>query len=146
VPETIFHPAHDWNTIRDTMPLMYSTLTGIRSRSSIKLMMEQHITRVSEAPEEAFGWGCDHGQSVAGSGANFLRMSDGWLGKNYLQGYAARTATQMSGAATGLPGKVPILNCCFRIFSASSIPLIVIVAVSNRLNPSIGRTRCLMRR
>ncbi len=35
-PETIFHPAHDWNTIRDTMPLMYSTLTGIRSRSSIK--------------------------------------------------------------------------------------------------------------
>jgi hypothetical protein len=29
-------PAHDWNTIRDTMPLMYSTLTGIRSRSSIK--------------------------------------------------------------------------------------------------------------
>jgi hypothetical protein len=36
VPEKIFHPAHDWNTIRDTMPLMYSTLTGIRSRWSIK--------------------------------------------------------------------------------------------------------------
>jgi hypothetical protein len=52
----------------------------------------------------------------------------------------------MSGADTGLPGKFPILNCCFRIFSASSIPLIVIVAVSNRLNPSIGRTRYLMRR
>ena len=34
VRETIFHPAHDWNTIRDTMPLMYSTLTGIRSRST----------------------------------------------------------------------------------------------------------------
>jgi hypothetical protein len=31
-PETIFRPAHDWNT----MPLMYSTLTDIRSRSSIK--------------------------------------------------------------------------------------------------------------
>jgi catechol 2,3-dioxygenase-like lactoylglutathione lyase family enzyme len=29
-------PPHDWNTIRDTMPLMFSTLTGIRSRSSIK--------------------------------------------------------------------------------------------------------------
>ena len=80
------------------------------------------------------------------SGANFLRMSEGWLGRNYLQGYAARTAAQMSGAATGLPGKVSILNCCFRIFSASSMPLIVIVAVSNRSNPSIGRTRCLMRR
>src|SRR5216683_3521862 len=35
-PETIFHPAHDWNTIRDTVPLMYSTLTGTRSRSSIR--------------------------------------------------------------------------------------------------------------
>jgi hypothetical protein len=35
-PQTIFRPEHDWNTIRDTMPLMYSTLTGIRSRSSIK--------------------------------------------------------------------------------------------------------------
>jgi protein-disulfide isomerase len=28
-------------------------------------MMEQHITRVSEAPEEAGGRGCDHGPSVA---------------------------------------------------------------------------------
>jgi catechol 2,3-dioxygenase-like lactoylglutathione lyase family enzyme len=29
-------PAHDWNTIRDTTPLMYSTQTDIHSRSSIK--------------------------------------------------------------------------------------------------------------
>src|ERR1700691_3134741 len=35
-PETTFHPAHDWNTILDTMPPMYLTLTDIRSRSSIK--------------------------------------------------------------------------------------------------------------
>src|SRR5271168_1627043 len=35
-PETTSHPAHDWNTIRATMPLTYSTPTGIRSRSSIK--------------------------------------------------------------------------------------------------------------
>jgi hypothetical protein len=28
-------------------------------------MMEQHITRVSEAREEAVGSGCDHGPSVA---------------------------------------------------------------------------------
>jgi len=31
-----FRPAHDWNTIRDTTPLMYSTQTDIHSRSSIK--------------------------------------------------------------------------------------------------------------
>jgi hypothetical protein len=36
VPETTFRPAHDWNTIRDTTPLMYSTQTDIHSRSSIK--------------------------------------------------------------------------------------------------------------
>src|SRR5258707_4866016 len=36
VPGTTFLPAHDWNTIRDIMPPMYSTPTGIRSRSSIR--------------------------------------------------------------------------------------------------------------
>src|SRR5689334_21248668 len=30
-------PRHDWNTIRDTMPPIYLTRTGIHSRSSIKL-------------------------------------------------------------------------------------------------------------
>jgi hypothetical protein len=40
----------------------------------------------------------------------------------------------------------PDLELLFPNFSASSIPLIIIVAVSNRLNPSIGRIRCLMRR
>ena len=49
----------------------------------------------------------------------------------------------MSGADIGLPGKMPILNCCFRIFSASSMSLIVIVAVSNRLKLSIGRPTVL---
>jgi hypothetical protein len=28
-------------------------------------MMEQHITSVREAREEAVSWGCDHGPSVA---------------------------------------------------------------------------------
>jgi hypothetical protein len=74
-----------------------------------------------------------------GPAANFLRMSDVWLKKNYSQGYAARTAAQMSGAATGLPGKVPILNCCFRIFSASSAYRSCICVESlqpeHRLNP-----------
>src|SRR5260370_34627118 len=36
VPGTIFHRGHDWNTIRDTMPPIYLTRTGIRSRLSIK--------------------------------------------------------------------------------------------------------------
>src|SRR6204780_2542307 len=35
-PGTTFLPAHDWNTIRDTMPPMYATLTDIRSRSFIR--------------------------------------------------------------------------------------------------------------
>src|SRR5260370_4642 len=36
VPVTTFLPAHDWNTIRDTMPPMYATPTDIRSMSSIR--------------------------------------------------------------------------------------------------------------
>jgi hypothetical protein len=36
VPVTTFRPAHDWNTIRDSTPPMYSTQTDIHSRSSIK--------------------------------------------------------------------------------------------------------------
>ena len=43
-PETISHPAHGWNTIRDTMPLMYSTPTAIRSRSSIKASQAHRFT------------------------------------------------------------------------------------------------------
>ena len=35
VPGTIFHRGHEWNTIPDTTPLMYSTQTDIHSRSSI---------------------------------------------------------------------------------------------------------------
>ena len=35
-PGTTFRPVRDWNTIRDTTPLMYSTQTDIHSRSSIK--------------------------------------------------------------------------------------------------------------
>src|SRR3954468_11044926 len=60
--------------------------------------------------------------------------------------YAPRIAAQIAGIVVGRPGSLPTLNCCFRIFSASSIPLIVIAAVWNRLNPSIGRVRCFTRR
>ena len=41
---------------------------------------------------------------------------------------------------------LPVLNWRFLIFSANSIPLRVIAALSNRLNPSIGRIRCFTRR
>src|SRR5215472_12710773 len=44
------------------------------------------------------------------------------------------------------PPSLPVLNCPFLIFSANSIPLIVTTALSNRLNPSIGRIRCFTRR
>jgi hypothetical protein len=36
VPGTTFRHVHDWNTIPDITPLMYSTQTDIHSRSSIK--------------------------------------------------------------------------------------------------------------
>jgi hypothetical protein len=60
--------------------------------------------------------------------------------------YAATTVAQIAGIVAGRPGSLPTLNCCFLIFAASSIPLIVIAAASKRLNPSIGRIRCFMRR
>src|SRR5258707_15054449 len=63
-PGTTFRPAHDWNTIPDTTPLMYSTQTDIHSRSSIKAN-DGTARQVSEAREEAVGRGCDHGPSVA---------------------------------------------------------------------------------
>jgi hypothetical protein len=54
--------------------------------------------------------------------------------------YAAKTADQRSGAVTIFSVSGLMLN--FLIFSANSMPRLVKVAVSNRLNPSIGRIRC----
>ena len=59
---------------------------------------------------------------------------------------AAKTAAQISGAVVAFPVSRLRLNCCFLIFSANSMPGIVTAAVSNRLNPSIGRKRCFIRR
>src|ERR1700686_2961030 len=47
VPGIIFLPARDWNTIRDTMPPMYSTPTGIRSRSYIRASVKAVIAPVT---------------------------------------------------------------------------------------------------
>src|SRR6516225_109211 len=59
---------------------------------------------------------------------------------------AAGTAAQISGAVAAFPVTALRLNWCFLIFAASSMPRIATAAVSNRLNPSIGRTRCFIRR
>jgi hypothetical protein len=48
VPGITFRPAHDWNTIRDTTPLMYSTQTDIHSKSSIKANDVQARKALSE--------------------------------------------------------------------------------------------------
>ena len=54
VPGTIFHRGHDWNTIRDTMPQIYLTRTGIHSRSSIKALGDDaQIAKSGELPPKA---------------------------------------------------------------------------------------------
>src|SRR5579863_8356416 len=42
VPETIFPPGHEWNTIPDTTLPMYLTRTGIRLKSSTKASEDTH--------------------------------------------------------------------------------------------------------
>src|SRR5690348_12395286 len=69
---------------------------------------------------------------ILGSGRS-ARMR-GWF--NSLDQDARRV--QNSAAMAEPMGSLPTLNCTFLIFSASSIPLIVIAAVLKRLNPSIG--------
>jgi hypothetical protein len=57
-------------------------------------------------------------------------------------GQAASAAFQSSDGVHFRCPNLPVLNWPFLIFSANSIPLIVIAALSNRLNPSIGRILC----
>jgi CheY-like chemotaxis protein len=83
--------------------------------------------------------------SFGGSGANFLKCM--FLSGEGLRGFqAARTAAQASDAVAAFPVTGLRLNRCFLIFAASLMPRIVTTAVSNRLNPSIGRRRCFIRR
>src|ERR1700719_1955630 len=54
VPGTIFHRGYDWNTIRDTMPPIYLTRTGIHSRSSIKALGDDaQVAKSGELPPKA---------------------------------------------------------------------------------------------
>jgi putative transposase len=50
----------------------------------------------------------------------------------------AASAALHSSVIVALRPSLPVLNCPFLIFSASSIPEIVTTALSNRLNPSIA--------
>jgi len=85
--------------------------------------------------------------SQGGSGAN-SRLDHSRAGLSCPMcglGYAARAACQISGIVALLPPSLPILNCSFLIFSASSIPLITTAAVRKLFSPNIGRSRCLTR-
>jgi hypothetical protein len=53
-----------------------------------------------------------------GSGANFSRAVD-W--KEFLMSLGSENSYPNVRSSTGLPGKLPVLNCCFRIFSTSSM-------------------------
>ena len=67
-------------------------------------------------------------------------------GEKALQILGGEDPAQISGAVVAFLVSGLRLNCCFLIFSANSMPRIVTAAVSNRLNPSIGLTRCFIRR
>ena len=69
-----------------------------------------------------------------------------FVGRMIFARLQAKTAAHISGAVIAFPVSGLRLNCCFLIFSANSMPRIVTAAVSNRLNPSIGLTRCFIRR
>ena len=60
--------------------------------------------------------------------------------------HAASAALHSSDMVALQPPSLPVLNWPFLIFPANSMPLMVAAAFSNRLNPSIGRIRCLTRR
>ena len=86
------------------------------------------------------------GVSFSGSGANFIKCM--FLSGERLCGFqAAMTAAQISGAAAASPVSSVRVELLFLDFLCQlECPEIVTAAVSNRLNPSIGRTRCFIRR
>ena len=103
-----------------------------RSRSSLLSRSHIHVT-------------VKVGRKTKGSGATFGATIQFFWRKGF-QLQAARTAAPISGVDFGLLCRFSILNCCFLIFAASSIPQIVIAAVSKRLKPCVGPTLCLIRR
>src|SRR5450755_1580521 len=50
------------------------------------------------------------------------------------------------GIVAVLPPSLPILNCRFLIFSASSTPAMTTIDVRKLFSPNIGRSRCFTRR
>lgn len=81
-----------------------------------------------------------------GSGASFLRMSGGWGLRRIVAGLCSKNSSPNFRSRYGSAGQAANLETAV---SESFLParcLMVIAAVSNRLNPSIGRIRCLIRR
>src|SRR5205085_2478791 len=91
-----------------------------------------------------------------GSGKSTLRLwcklqsgpNVGWLCCSEWQQWVKRQVQHSRDPTESISDgpNLPVLNWPFLIFSANSIPLIVIAALSNRLNPSIGRILCFTRR
>src|ERR1700737_851947 len=84
-----------------------------------------------------------------GSGANSSRRGDRLSSASLSDcewAQATSAAFHSSVIVALYPPSLPVLNCPFLIFSASSIPEIVITALSNRLKPSMGRIRCFILR
>src|SRR5258706_11751234 len=78
VPGTTFLPAHDWNTIRDTMPPMYLTPTGIRSRSYIRASFEAVIAPVTAAARKGVEcFGSDASEGLNGRGPVLRESASG---------------------------------------------------------------------
>ena len=61
-----------------------------------------------------------------------------WNLQELIRAKAASVAFHSSFIVALRPPSLPVLNCRFLIFSASSIPEIVTTALSNRLNPASG--------
>jgi len=87
------------------------------------------------------GWKCPYSGSGANSGRQGDRLGSTWLSElRWAQ--AASAAFHNSEIVAFRPSSLPVLYCPFLIFSANSIPEIVTAALSNCLNPSMGRIRC----
>jgi hypothetical protein len=81
-----------------------------------------------------------------GSGANFLRMSDGMFREEVFAGLCSKNSSLNARSCYRSAGQGPDLELLFPIFSASSMPSIVISRCVESLEPKHRSTRCLMRR
>ena len=131
-----------------TMVREYRKLGGAKSAVSAKMGECRDLFQLRNCSPAAISMGRLSCCAFAGSGANLscgkFSRCDVSIDPNSDQ--ADNAARQISGSVARHPPSLPILNCPFLIFSASSIPLITMSAVSKLLSPNIGRNRCLILR